>query len=80
MLAVLSESGRGSGWAQGLTDLAVNIAAEGQSPNCLGEDLSRFMGGQQFNGFVVPEVRAADVELVPVTYAQADAGGRKAMY
>lgn len=56
-----------SGWAQGRTELTVNMAAEGQSSNCLGENVLPFMGGPQFNRFVVPEVRAADVELVPVS-------------
>jgi hypothetical protein len=44
------------------------------------EDLLLFMGGPQFNGFVVPEVRAADVELVPVTYRRSGVSGRKVMY
>jgi hypothetical protein len=44
----------------------------------IGQDLLLFMGGPQSNGFVVPEVRAADVELVPVTFA--GVGGKRVMY
>jgi hypothetical protein len=46
----------------------------------VGEGPLRFMGGPQFNGFVVPEVRAADVELVPVTFASSGGAGRRVMY
>ena len=46
----------------------------------VGEGLLLFMGGPQFNGFVVPEVLASDVELVPVTYARSGVSGRKVMY
>jgi hypothetical protein len=49
------------------------MAAEDQSSNYLGENVLLFTGGPQFNSFVVPEVRAAYIEIVPVTYARSGA-------